>query len=130
MVPGSHTKAYQRRKASKSAGTGLAGAFSQLLEGQPKLEALIRQLITSHDVRLVQKGEHVYLKNLRNAHNRFTAACRSLGWTGGDYPLNQEQRGLRSLGAAQHSGKRELEYTFLYRACLLGRNYGLDESVP
>jgi putative transposase len=100
LVPGLHTKAYERRKASKSAGVGLAGAFNQLLDRQPKLEKLVRQLIKSRDIRLVQKGEHVYLRSLRNAHNRFTAACRSLGLTGGDYPLNQEQQGLRSLGAA------------------------------
>jgi putative transposase len=79
LVPGSHTKAYERRKASKSAGVGLAGAFNQLLDRQPKLEELVRQLIASCDIRLVQKGERVYLKNLRNAHNRFMAACRSLG---------------------------------------------------
>jgi putative transposase len=73
LVPGSHTKAYERRKPSKSAGTGLAGAFSQLLERQPKLEELVRQLIASRDIQLVQKGERVYLKNLRNAHDRFKA---------------------------------------------------------
>jgi hypothetical protein len=35
LVPGSHTKAYQRYKAS--VGVGLAGAFGQLLEKYPKL---------------------------------------------------------------------------------------------
>jgi putative transposase len=43
LIPGSHTKAYERRKASKSAGVGLAGAFKQLLDRQPKLEELDRQ---------------------------------------------------------------------------------------
>ena len=99
LIPGSHTKAYERRKASKSVGVGLAGAFNQLLDRQPKLEKLVRQLIESGDIRLVQQGQRVYLKNLRNAHNRFMAACRSLGLRGSDYPLNQEQQGLRSLGA-------------------------------
>ncbi len=99
LIPGSHTKAYERRKASKSAGVGLAGAFNQLLDRQPKLEKFVRQLIESRDIRLVQRGERVYLKNLRNAHNRFMAACRSLGLRDSDYPLNQEQQGLRSLGA-------------------------------
>jgi hypothetical protein len=70
LIPGSHTKPYERRKASKSAGVGLAGAFNQLLDRQPKLEKLVRQLIESRDIRLVQHGERVLLKNLRNAHNR------------------------------------------------------------
>jgi putative transposase len=99
LVPGSQTKAYERSKASKSLGVGLAGAFNQLLDRQPKLEELVRQLIVSCDIRLVQQGERVYLKNLRNAHNRFMAACRSLGLRGSDYPPNQKQQGLRSLGA-------------------------------
>jgi putative transposase len=70
------------------------------LEQYPKLEQLVRQLIVNRDILLVQKGDHVYLKNLRNAHNRFTAACRSVGLTANDYPLNQEQKGRISLGSA------------------------------
>ena len=62
LVPGSHTKAYERRKTSKSAEVGLAGAFNQLLEEQPNLEKLICQLIASRDIRLVQRGERVFLK--------------------------------------------------------------------
>ena len=100
LIPGSHTKAYERRKASNSIGAGLAGAFSQLLEKHPKLEQLVRELIADRDVLLVQKGDHTYLKNLRNAHNRFTAACRSLGLTANDYPLNQGEKGRRSFGSA------------------------------
>ena len=100
LVPGSHTKVYQRLKASCTTGAGLAGAFGQLLEKYPKLEQLVRQLIVNRDILLVQKGEHVYLKNLRNAHNRFTAACRSVGLTANDYPLNQDEQGRRSLGSA------------------------------
>jgi hypothetical protein len=99
LVPGSHTKTYQRCKASTSKRVGLAGAFNQLLEEYPKLEQLVRQLIVNRDILLVQKGDHVYLKNLRNAHNRFTAACRSIGLTANDYPLNQEQKGRISFGS-------------------------------
>ena len=100
LVPGAHTKAYERRKASLGAGTGLAGSFSQLLEKHPKLEQLIGQMITDREVRLIQRSDRVYVKNLRNAHNRFTAACRSIGLTAGDYPLNQDESGRRSFGAA------------------------------
>jgi putative transposase len=100
LVPGSHTKTYQRCKASTSKRVGLAGAFSQLLEEYPKLEQLVRQLIVNRDILLVQKGDQVYLKNLRNAHNRFTAACRSIGLTAKDYPLNQDQKGRISFGSA------------------------------
>jgi hypothetical protein len=100
LIPGSHTKAYERHKASKGSGAGLAGAFSQLLEKHPKLEQLVRQLIADRDVLLVQNGDHTYLRNLRNAHNRFTAACRSLGLTANDYPLNQDEQGRRSFASA------------------------------
>jgi transposase InsO family protein len=100
LIPGSHTKAYERRKSSNSIGAGLAGAFSQLLEKHPKLEQLVRELIADRDVLLVQKGDHTYLKNLRNAHNRFTADCRSVGLTANDYPLNQGEKGRRSFGSA------------------------------
>jgi putative transposase len=103
LVPGSHTKIYQRCKASTSRRVGLAGAFGQLLEEYPKLEQLVRQLIVNRDILLVQKGDHFYLKNLRNAHNRFTAACRSIGLTANDYPLNQEQKGRVSFGSALRS---------------------------
>ena len=42
----------------------------------------------------VLKGTH------SNAHNRFTAACRSLGLTANDYPLNQDENGRRSFASA------------------------------
>ena len=56
LIPGLHTKAYERRKPAKGTGRGLAGAFTQLLERHRELEQLIRQLILSREVLLIQKG--------------------------------------------------------------------------
>jgi hypothetical protein len=50
LIPGLHTKAYERRKPAKGTGRGLAGVFTQLLERHPELEQLIRQLIRSREV--------------------------------------------------------------------------------
>jgi hypothetical protein len=61
-------------------GRGLAGAFTRLLDRHEELEQLIRQLIPSREVLLVQKGERFYLQSLKRAHERFKQACRALGW--------------------------------------------------
>ena len=98
LIPGLHTKAYERRKRTKGIGRGLVGAFGQLLNRHSELEQVVRQLIQDRTVRLVQKGDRFYLQGLKTAHNRFTEACRARGLTAQDYPLNQEEQGLRSLG--------------------------------
>ncbi len=97
LIPGLHTKAYERRKPAKVTGRGLAGAFTQLLDRHEELEQLIRQLIRSREVLLVQKGERFYLQSLKRAHDRFKEACRALGLTARDYPLNHDEGGRRSF---------------------------------
>lgn len=100
LIPGLHTKAYERRKPAKGTGRGLAGAFTQLLERHSELDQLIRQLIRSREVLLIQKGERFYLHRLNRAHERFKEACRALGLTARDYPLNHDEGGRRSLRRA------------------------------
>src|SRR5450631_1337576 len=100
LIPGLHTTAYERRLPVKSTGRGLAGAFTQLLERHEELEQLIRQLIRSREVFLIQEGERFYLRSLHRAHERFKESCRGLGLTGKDYPLNHDEAGRRSLRTA------------------------------
>jgi hypothetical protein len=100
LIPGLHTKAYERRLPAKGTGRGLAGAFTQLLERHEELEQLIRRLIRDREVLLIQKGERFYLRSLNRAHERFKELCRSLGMTAKDYPLNHDEAGRRSLRTA------------------------------
>jgi putative transposase len=97
LIPGLHVKVYERRKPAKVTGRGLAGAFTQLLERHEELDQLIRQLIRSREVLLVQKGERFYLHSLKSAHTRFKEVCRAIGLTARDYPLNHDEAGRRSL---------------------------------
>jgi putative transposase len=100
LIPGLHTKTYERRLPAKAMGRGLAGAFGQLLERHQELEQLLRRLIRDREVLLIQKGERFYLSSLKQAHDRFKDACRGLGLTGKDYPLNHDEGGRRSLRTA------------------------------
>lgn len=100
LIPGLHTKAYERRKPAKVTGRGLAGAFTQLLDRHEELEQLIRQLIRSREVLLIQKGERFYLQSLKRAHDRFKEVCRAIGLTARDYPLNHDEGGRRSFRTA------------------------------
>ena len=98
LIPSLHTVGYERCKRSKGKGRGLSGSFGQLLDQHRELEGLLRELIQDREVWLIQRGDRFYVKGLNSAHNRFTARCRSLGLTAEDYPLNQEEKGRRSLG--------------------------------
>jgi putative transposase len=97
LIPGMHVRAYQRFKTTVGARDGLAGSFRQLMDRYPPLEQVVKQLILEGEVFLVQVGDRRYLKNLKIAHRRFTGACRLVGLTANDYPLNQEEQGVRSL---------------------------------
>jgi putative transposase len=99
LIPGMHVRAYQRLKTTVGAREGLAGSFRQLLDLYPPLEQLVKQLIVDREVLLIQVGDRLYLKNLKNAHRLFTDACRLVGLTANDYPLNQDEQGRRSLAS-------------------------------
>ena len=95
---------------------GLAGSFSQLLDVHPELERLVRKMIDCRDVLLTQKGDRVYVKNLRVAHNRFVAACRSAGLSHIDYPLNQDEQGRRALARALRN-RMLVDFSDAHRSC-------------
>jgi putative transposase len=100
LIPGLHTKVYERHLPAKAIGRSLAGAFTQLLERHEELEQLLPRFIRNREVLLIQKGERFYLPNLTRAHERFKEVCRSLGMTAKDYPLNHDEGGRRSLRTA------------------------------
>ena len=100
LIPSLRTKAYERRTKLKptTTGRGYAGEFAQLLDRHSELEQLLRRMIQERMVWLTQKEDTFYLHRLKYAHQRFLEACRSLGLTARDYPLNSEEKARRSLG--------------------------------
>ncbi|CAN7768512.1 hypothetical protein LJR039_007422 [Pseudorhodoferax sp. LjRoot39] len=77
---------------------GNAGAFAQLLMRHPALARQLRAEVTEGKVTLQPGGERGRLSGLKAATGRFHKSCRDLGLTGGDYPLNQQDKAVRALG--------------------------------
>ncbi|MEJ8827502.1 Mu transposase C-terminal domain-containing protein [Variovorax humicola] len=100
LVPHVRVQAYERSKAPrvlvhKTAGN--AGAFAQLLRRHPSLASQLRRELEVSNV-VLQAGEPGRLKGVKGAAARFHQACRNLGLGAGDYPLNQTDKAVRSLG--------------------------------
>lgn len=76
---------------------GNAGAFSQLLMRHPALAKQLRTEVSEGKVTLQPGGERGRLSGLQGAIGRFQKSCRELGLTGADYPLNQQDKAVRSL---------------------------------
>ena len=105
LVPHARVKAYERQSVPKvlvDTKAGNAGAFSQLLTRHPSLEASLRSELTSGRVKLVPGGKAGRLKYVKAAAWRFQGACRALGLTARDYPLNQVDKAVRSLARTLH----------------------------
>jgi hypothetical protein len=76
---------------------GGAGAMSALLPRHDSLPLYLRRCLDQHTVSMGQAGQ---LCGLHDAHRGFLQECRALGLRPGDYPLNQDRQGIRSLSAA------------------------------
>ena len=101
LVPHEHVKTFERTAQPKvlvHTKAGNAGAFSQLLSRFPVLEASLRAELRPGSVELVPRADGVRLSGVKAAAERFRAKCRALGLTPRDYPLNQVDRAVRSLG--------------------------------
>jgi hypothetical protein len=99
LVPQVRVVAYERLKAPRILGhekAGNAGVFSQLLQRHPELAAQLREELRTGRITL-RCGEKARLKGVKAAALRFHGACRKLGLGAGDYPLNQIDKGVRSL---------------------------------
>lgn len=100
LVPQTHVRAYERSATPRvlvNAKAGNAGAFSQLLMRHPALAKQLRTEVTEGNVKLQPGGERGRLSGLQGAIGRFQKSCRELGLTGADYPLNQQDKAVRSL---------------------------------
>ena len=81
--------------------TGLAGAFTLLMEAYPALHQWLSQKIKRYAIRIVQVHTEgtlkIRLKGIKNLHTSFIIQCRGAGITADEYPFNTEHLGIRSL---------------------------------
>jgi len=103
LLPYARARSYRRTKpvraTTRTQHAGSSGAMAALLDRHEELRALLRRALSQHDVYLGDRGQ---LCKLHALHRRFLDACRELGLDGGDYPLNQDRQGIRSLAKAVH----------------------------
>ena len=108
LLPYARVRSYQRtrpvRATTRTQHAGSSGAMAALLERHDSLRALLRRALSQHEVYLGERGQ---LCKLHALHRKFLAACRDLGLDAGDYPLNQERHGIRSLAKTVHRMAKE-----------------------
>lgn len=100
LVPQTHVRPYERMLTPRvlvHGKAGNAGAFAQLLMRHPDLARQLRAEVTEGKVRLEASGEHGRISGLKAAIGRFHKSCRDLGLGVADYPLNQQDKAVRSL---------------------------------
>lgn len=100
LVPHAHVSAYERSQPPRPlfhTKAGNAGAFTQLLQRLPALEAHLRHELNARRVELRGAGESARLFNFKPVLPRFLQACREQGLGPSDYPFNQKDKGVRSL---------------------------------
>jgi putative transposase len=101
LVPRARVQPYERVVAPRvltHTTAGNAGAFGQLLQRHPSLHRQLRSELTERRVTLRPSGTASRMHDVKGAVARFHAACRELGLGAGDYPFNQQDRAVRSLG--------------------------------
>lgn len=104
LIPYKRVKLYRRSaKVARAGGAGKAGAFQQLLDRHPELEALIVTELRAHHVVLKEGSQGLVVGGLSALHKRFRQRCLELGLTERDYPLVQAEQGIRSLAVAVKS---------------------------
>lgn len=109
LVPQTHVRPYERSVTPRvlvHGKAGNAGAFAQLLMRHPSLGRQLRGEVTEGKVRLEASGDRGRLSGLNAAigRGRFHKSCRDLGLGAGDYPLNQQDKAVRSLARTLRSG--------------------------
>lgn len=101
LVPRARVEPYRRVAAPQvltHTKAGNAGAFDQLLQRYPRLYQQLRNELTERRVTLRPSGDGSRLHNVKGAIARFHATCRALGLGATDYPFNQKDRAVRSVG--------------------------------
>lgn len=96
LIPFAHVKQYVRIKTALPVTKhgGLVGAFGQLIERFPALTAIIEREIFEGRLHLSSTDR---LVGVRDTHDRLLTACREIGLTAQDYPLNQDDKAYRSF---------------------------------
>ena len=100
LVPHVNVVGYERSSLPRAlvhTKAGNAGAFTQLLQRHPALEAHLRRELSSRKVQLKGEGEAARLFDFSSVLHRFQDACRKQGLLPSDYPFNQQDQGVRSL---------------------------------
>ena len=101
LVPHERVKVFERTAQPKvlvHTKAGNAGAFTQLLSRFPALETALRDELRLDRVKVKAGASGYRLSGVSEAAERFRKHCRELGLTQADYPLNQADRAIRSLG--------------------------------
>ena len=101
LIPYGRAKSYERIKpvapTTRTRTSGSSGAMTTLLQRHESLTLFLRRCLSD---RAIYFGEAGQLCGLHAVHRGFLDACRELGLTVTDYPLNQERQGIRSLSKA------------------------------
>jgi len=101
LIPYARAKNYERTKpvaaSTRTRFSGGAGAMSALLQRHDSLPLYLRRCLDQRTVYIGRAGPRC---GLHDAHRGFLEECRALGLKPGDYPLNQDRQGIRSLSAA------------------------------
>ena len=89
-------KAYRRSRQADRRGSrgGLTGAMGQLFERLPQLTRIIERQIGGGSLGLTQTDR---LYGLAQTHSKLIAACHEAGLAETAYPLNDDEKGYRSL---------------------------------
>ena len=103
LIPYGRAKSYERIKpvapTTRTRPSGSSGAMTRLLQQHESLTLFLRRCLSE---RAIYIGEVDQICGLHTVHRGFLDACRELGLTVTDYPLNQERQGIRSLSKAIH----------------------------
>lgn len=103
LIPYGRAKSYERIKpvapTTRTRPSGSSGAMTRLLQQHESLTLFLRRCLFE---RAIYIGEVDQICGLHTVHRGFLDACRELGLTVTDYPLNQERQGIRSLSKAIH----------------------------
>ncbi len=90
-------KEYERYAPVSFNGRGKAGAFRQLLQRYPTIEASLKRAFLERGRQITTERE--IRKSMRSIHMAFRKHCREAGVKANEYPFTEARLGIRSLYA-------------------------------
>jgi putative transposase len=96
-VPGLRIKEYERLAPVRVNGKGKAGAFKQLLQRYPTIEASLKRAFIERSRQI--KTEQEVRKSMRSIHRAFRKHCQEAGIKADEYPFTERRLAIRSLYA-------------------------------